>query len=320
LIKSYVDWNLKFKGGKMIRKLTLPLLVALGFAAVGCEDYEAPDLKNSGPTLVVKGVQPDTVITGTFTLKIKSTDDRYTNSLGIFLYNNDEGKSLEYGYGYPKARINKTVVDTTKTIDVVASRVVDGKYTLVVESIDVQGLSDKKEFPVTITAGATNVDTLTTSKVQIWSSTERNAACYFRIKEMKAYPAGTLKNPANLNEIDIVVANIGGSIQFLSQKATKSILASEGFTASDSLGNSDVEFVATGLTAVQLNAITTSTEIRKVYNDLVAAGANVKNTISIVNNGIYAAKTGKGVYALFQTRAISGKKIIIKGYFKRFYP
>lgn len=304
----------------MIRKLTLPLLVALGFAAVGCEDYEAPDLKNSGPTLVVRGVQPDTVITGTFTLKIKSTDDRYTNSLGIFLYNNDEGKSLEYGYGYPKARINKTVVDTTKTIDVVASRVVDGKYTLVVESIDVQGLSDKKEFPVTITAGATNVDTLTTFKVQIWTKAAKNVSNYFRIKEMKPYSYATLKNPANINEIDIVVANIGGANLLLSQKATKDIDPNEGFTASDSLGTSDVEFVATSLSAVQLNAITTSTEIRKVFNDLVTAGATVKNSIAIVNNGIYAAKTGKGVYALFQTRAISGNKIVIKGYFKRFYP
>lgn len=303
----------------MIRKLTLPLLAVLGFAATGCEDYEAPDLKNSGPTLVVRGVQPDSVITGTFTLKIRSTDDRYTNSLGIFLYNNDEDKSLEYGYGFPKTKINKTVVDTTKTINVITSRIVDGKYTLVVESKDVQGISDKKEFPVTITAGASNVDTLTTSKVQIWTAAAKNVASYFRIKEMKAYPPGTLKNPANINEIDIVVARIGGVNKFYSQKETKNIDPSEGFTASDSLGTSQVEFVATSLTAAQLNAITTSTEIRKVYNDL-AAITPPTNSIAIVNNGIYAAKTGKGVYALFQTRAISGNKIIIKGYFKRFYP
>lgn len=304
----------------MIRKLVLPAVATLGIAVAGCEEYEAPEIPNSGPKVTVDGITAGASVSDSIKLVITASDDKYTNSLGIFLYNKDEENSLEYGYGFARTSINKPEVKLNHKLSVLTKRVVDGNYDLVVESVDVQGLSDKKVFPITVAGGASNVDTITTFKIEVWDSSAHKALSpFFSIKDMKPYSQASLRSATNLPKIDIVLARINGTAKFFSQAEAKKINAAEKFTAKDSLGTKEVSFVLTTLAPAQVGAVKTSTEIRKIYNDQIAL-TPATSAVDVSGGKVYALKTETGVYALLHVGFISGTKSKITGYFKRFYP
>lgn len=305
----------------MLRRLLLPALATLGIVIAGCEEYDDPKIPNTGPSLSVTGVTEGDNLTDSLKLDLVAYDDKYTNSLGIYLINLDEENSLEYSYAVPATSINKTESKVKHRISLVQKRVVNGNYRLLLTSQDVQGLTDQEEFAITVSANATNVDTIRTDKVQVWDvSVKKAVSPFFSIQNMKAFAQNTLKNPNNLAKIDIVVAKIGGVVSFYSQSATKSIDSGSGFTAKDSLGTFDVKFFETTLSATEFAATKTSTKIREIYNTLYAQNLNVAHSsIAVKQNTVYAVKTEKGLYALLKVGSITGNSIILTGAYKRFF-
>lgn len=308
-----------------MRKLMLSVAAILGFAATSCEEYEVPEIPNSGPVLKVlkdtTGLEfPATAqdFSGKVEFYLVAEDDKYVNSIGIYLFNTDEENSKEFQYGFTFSEKNKSKVDTLFKIEPVANKLINGNYNLMVQIKDVKGLMAEKVIPITISANASNVVVDSTDKYAVTAFkpfATNDQTSFFSIVGAKVYKTTQLTSSKNLQNIDIIAIKIGNEMKFFSQKEAKSLPVEAGFTPGSTMLDKSLSFVSTNLTLDSLKAVSTSTTLRRVYNN----SGEVKSSVVVEGGKVFGVKTESGSYALVGIVSAKDDSLSIKSIYKRLF-
>ncbi|MBN8704406.1 MAG: hypothetical protein J0L62_00915 [Bacteroidetes bacterium] len=323
----------------MIRKLMLPLLAALGFAALGCEKYTMPDVDNSAPGLTI--TEPTvTVITDTLKVSGVATDDKYVNFLTFRLLNKDENNSLDYTYRVRWSKTNGILpvsnVPFSYVVPISGARLIDGNYKLEVEVGDVQGLKNIQSLDLQLTkAGVTNVDSGSVSITLDSTLNEFDGKWdnrkFISVRTRKAFDIEEVTTNENTAEsIDLVLAVIENGV---SKADNDTLLMSPLEAKNRSVGldsashiidtkkvafTKEINIRNTTLTVAQLDTINTSRKVRREYT---AGTGDVKYVKPQVGK-VYAIGLENNIYVLAYVKSYNQQKGVftIRFHHKRFYP
>lgn len=311
-------------------KKLLPILAIAGILAVGCEEYSAPEISNSGPTLTLTTVNNGDDFADSIKVSGVTTDDKYINRLGVYLYNKDEDNSLEYSYsfttrdtvnGVPRSArsgLAKPVYNYDLIFRVGTAKVVNGNYDLKVISYDVHGLTAEQTRNITVSGNASNTTTARYDKVGIWSSAFKNGTHFLSVRNGKVYGSSDLRKAERVSAINLAFADFGSGAYMMSPDTARSVLV-----AGDSLTSSLTATIGvlTDTTSAAFTGITTSTALRALYTSISASRAAVAlNT----NKGgeAFIVKTSDNLYLYVKIRGWSADKKVafVELMYKRFYP
>ncbi|NUQ81695.1 MAG: hypothetical protein HUU10_08810 [Bacteroidetes bacterium] len=311
-------------------KKLLPVLALAGIMAVGCEEYSAPEISNSGPTLTLTTVNNGDDFADTIQVSGVTTDDKYINRLGVYLYNKDEENSLEYGYSFttrdtlngvprsPRSGLAKPVYNYDLIFRVGTAKIVNGNYDLVVISSDVHGLKAEQKRTVTVSGNASNTTTAAYPKVGIWSSGFKNGTHYLAIRNLKVYGSSDLRKAERASAVHLVFAKTGTDVQMLSPEvARSSSVAGDSITSAltASIG------VVSDTTAAEYEKLTTSTSLRSLFTSASSTTSSVTLNTSTTGES-FIVKTSDNLYVFVKIRGWSAdkKQAHVELKYKRFYP
>lgn len=292
----------------MIRKLTITLLAALGFAVMGCEDYEKSDIKNSKPELTLTKptttpISDGTVLTITDTIRVAGTayDDKYVNSLGFRIINLEEDNSVDYTYKVIWNKEAKIVpvpnFPFSYTVLVSNAKLLDGRYRLEVEVGDVQGEKTIQSVGLNLTKlGIKNVlkdsisTVLDTAKTPNYSVVDNKK--FIRIKTSKVSNYDEVNSNSSIASlIDMVLGVSGSDTLLMSPKEA----ISKGLVPDTVNFVKDFDLKVTSLTPAQLDTIVNSRQVRREYNSI---STPTLHSVKVEAGKIYAVKLPGNLYTL----------------------
>lgn len=319
----------------MFRQTLMPVLGICVFFIIGCEEYNSPEIDNSAPSVTLSASinsSNDSILVSGIT-----SDDKYTNRLGLYIHNTDEDSSLEYAFAYPRTKTGTYTVirengredkisyliplvvnpsySFSSSISISNARLIDGNYVVSIVSSDVEGLVDSKNLNLTISnGGGKNIDTTAFDNVDVWSKTLRNGGHYFSLRNLKLFKYNDLRKPERVGAIDLVFAKVRDTSFIMTPSQAK--LDSVAF---DSLSSSRTitlgRIAPQDTTLAKYFAIQTSTKL----NAEVASGST-GNKFMLSKGAAFVFETSDGDKGYVKIRSITGSRVAMTVRYKRFYP